>query len=263
MSDFSPPPRTGHPQRPRTALALMGVMSVVGLAGLGIVLALSSNGDVAHEPATPSAAPASFIVQAPTTPPETIPENPEATWAPGVVAGEAPGAQGAGEVPPDTISPTDPAEQPGAPETRPGTPPKHPDRRNPGHPGRNELPTSPAPRPVLPPRMPVEKPAPAAPAARAPREVTPAQAPPGAARSAAPQPGPNPDRPGPAPVQPGPNLVQPGPTPVQPGPNPVQPGPTALAPRPGPSRLPDPCATYHDARRDYCYRVVADLTAGG
>jgi hypothetical protein len=246
LSDFSPPPRTGHPQRARTAFALVGVTSVVGLAGLGIVLALSSNSAAVRGQATPSA-PASFVVQAPTMGPET---NPETTWLPGVIAGEAPGAQDAGEVPPVSPAPGDPAKQPA----------KHSDRRDSGHPVRSEFPTSRAPLPVLPPRMPGKKPdrpapaAPAVPAARAPQGVAPASTPPGAARSSVPRPGsgePRPEAPRPRPSSavPGPALNAPEPRP-------------GVAPQPGPSRLPDPCATYRDARRDYCYRVVAELTAG-
>jgi hypothetical protein len=256
LSDFSPSPRTGHPQRARTALALVGVTSVVGLAGLGIVLALASNGDAVRGQVTPPAAPASFAVPAPAT-------TPEGTWAPGVMAREAPGAQGAGVVPPDTVSqtPVDPEKQRDDPTKQPGDPVKPPDRRGSGHPGQSEFTPSRAPVPVLPPRMPGKKPdhkkpdqpthaAPAVPGVRAPAGVAPAQTPPGAARSAVPRPGPEAPQPRPNPGEP------------RPGPEAPRPGPASVAPQPGPSRLPDPCATYHDARRDYCYSVVADLTAG-
>src|SRR5262245_10345131 len=71
LSNFSPPPRPGPPQRARTALALAGVTTIIGLAGLGIVLALSSSAGVVRGQATPAAAPASFVVPGPATPPET------------------------------------------------------------------------------------------------------------------------------------------------------------------------------------------------
>ncbi|GAA4582045.1 hypothetical protein GCM10023194_15420 [Planotetraspora phitsanulokensis] len=261
MSNFSPPPRPGPPQRARTALALAGVTTIIGLAGLGIVLALSSSAGVVRGQTTPAAAPASFVVPGPATPPETpeAPDVPEATWAPGVIAGEAPGAQDAAELPPGAVNlaPDDPARQQGDPAKR---------RRGSGHPGHGEFTPSRTPVPVVPPRMPGKKPArptpaaPAAPGAGAPpgasrgvaQGVT--QAPPGAARSSAPRPVPG--EPGP---QPGAPQLRPSSTASGPATAARQPE----APQPGPSRLPDPCATYHDARRDYCYRVVAQLTTGG
>ncbi|GII55069.1 hypothetical protein Pth03_34580 [Planotetraspora thailandica] len=170
MSDFSSSPRPDHGQRRRTGLALIAVMGIVALAGLGIGMASAHPDDAGivlgrpspskslaippaahYRPALPTSLPSVTSPAPPPTPTPSPSASPSATWEPGLLAGLAPGS-------------------------RTGTP-----HRNGGHPGQERRRPI-LPIPALPPRAPATTPRAAATTPRPetprpPRQAEPVDAP--------------------------------------------------------------------------------------